>query len=202
MSAGLISEMIYQVYKSTTKQKKESRLDLFHRVLFFPDKVVACKAHFRGRDGCKNVNCHFSHSDTSLSELLKYITNAKRSLDVCVFSICCHELADVLVESHERGVIVRVVTDGEQTGATGSQIGKFRSKGIQVRHDNSSFLMHHKYVIIDGEILINGSFNWTRSAVTGNHENVVITNNTELLKPFEEEFENLWELYEPSKHLK
>ena len=71
--------------------------------------------------------------------------------------------------------------------------------GIQVRQNHgSSFLMHHKFAVIDGRYLINGSFNWTRQAVTGNNENVLITNDRNLVKEFMFEFNRLWKLFDPS----
>jgi cardiolipin hydrolase len=33
--------------------------------------------------------------------------------------------------------------------------------------DKSEFHMHHKFCVVDGETLLNGSFNWTRQAVVG-----------------------------------
>ena len=44
-------------------------------------------------------------------------------------------------------------------------------------------------------LLINGSFNWTGSAVMGNNENVVITNNTKIVRKFCIEFDRLWEAH-------
>lgn len=41
-------------------------------------------------------------------------------------------------------------------------------------------------------VLMNGSFNWTWGAVVGNNENVVITNEPELVWHFAGEFENMW----------
>ena len=49
---------------------------------------------------------------------------------------------------------MRVVTDSEQITVSGSQIGRLRKEGILVRHDTSSYLMHHKFAVIDeGRIL-------------------------------------------------
>lgn len=56
--------------------------------------------------------------------------------------------------------------------------------------------MHHKFVIIDDDILITGSANWTMQALFGNAENIIITNHPVLLKRFVEEFEKLWEIYD------
>lgn len=66
-----------------------------------------------------------------------------------------------------------------------------------VRTDNSSYNMHHKFVVVDCQLLINGSFNWTRQAITGNQENVFVTNNSKITKSFLEEFEKLWEQFDP-----
>ncbi|EDO32735.1 predicted protein, partial [Nematostella vectensis] len=143
--------------------------------------------------------CSYAHEVTSLSRLIDVLIKARRTLDVCVFTINCFELADAVIQMHKRGVVVRVLTDSEQIGSSGSQIEKFRREGIQVRNDLSSFFMHHKFAIVDGEVLANGSFNWTRQAVTGNRENVVITYERELVRKFSQEFNKLWEEYDPSK---
>ena len=59
--------------------------------------------------------------------------------------------------------------------------------------------MHHKFAIIDGRCLVNGSFNWTRQAVTGNNENVLITSDGNLVQAFQVEFNRLWKQFNPSK---
>ena len=55
-----------------------------------------------------------------------------------------------------------------------SPVEKLRRNGIQVRHNNDSYLMHHKFAIVDKHCLVNGSLNWTQQAVHGNQENVCI----------------------------
>jgi cardiolipin hydrolase len=47
---------------------------------------------------------------------------------------------------------------------------------------------------VDSSLLVNGSFNWTASAVMGNNENVVVTNNTLIVARFLGEFNKLWQL--------
>ena len=68
--------------------------------------------------------------------------------------------------------------------------------GIQVRRNNHTFLMHHKFVIVDGEILINGSFNWTRKAVFGNNENILITKENAIVSKYIQEFNKLWDKFD------
>lgn len=52
--------------------------------------------------------------------------------------------------------------------------------------------MHNKFAIIDGKVLINGSFNWTPTADKKNEENLLILTEQELIKMFLERFEYLW----------
>lgn len=66
-----------------------------------------------------------------------------------------------------------------------------------MRCNQTEFLMHHKFVIIDQSILINGSFNWTWAAITGNHENICITNNPVVVEPYMKEFKHLWSKFDP-----
>lgn len=68
--------------------------------------------------------------------------------------------------------------------------------GTKVRTKVSDNLMHHKFVIIDDDILITGSANWTMQALFGNTENIIITNHSVLVKRFVDEFKKLWDIYD------
>ena len=175
-----------------------NRPKVFHKVLFFPDNRLVCRDFF-SPEGCHFTKCRNAHYKTSLGELLDFLNNATRSLDICVFTISCHELANAALKLHETGIAVRIITNEEHEALSGSQIERFQREGIQVRHDKTSFYMHHKFVVVDGSVLITGSFNWTRQAVTGNRENVLVTNNLEIVGPYVEEYKKLWELYKPVK---
>jgi cardiolipin hydrolase len=52
--------------------------------------------------------------------------------------------------------------------------------------------MHHKFAILDGVLLINGSFNWTRQASLENRENMMITNDKVFVDQFVVAFEGMW----------
>ncbi|XP_035746759.1 mitochondrial cardiolipin hydrolase [Egretta garzetta] len=69
--------------------------------------------------------------------------------------------------------------------------------GIQVRHDQESGYMHHKFAIVDRRMLITGSLNWTTQAIHNNRENLLVVEDAEYVKPFLDEFEKIWEEYNP-----
>ena len=51
--------------------------------------------------------------------------------------------------------------------------------------------MHHKFAIFDASVLLNGSYNWTRSAFQSNRENLVTTH-TSLVTKFAKAFDAMW----------
>lgn len=56
----------------------------------------------------------------------------------------------------------------------------------------SENLMHHKFAIIDREVILTGSTNWTMQALHGNWDNVIITNQRVFVEPFVKEFDRMW----------
>ncbi len=73
--------------------------------------------------------------------------------------------------------------------------------GICVRHEMSSAVhMHHKFALVDGKRLITGSLNWTLTAVQSNKENIMVTEEPELVGPYQQEFLKLWEANDPANH--
>jgi phosphatidylserine/phosphatidylglycerophosphate/cardiolipin synthase-like enzyme len=52
--------------------------------------------------------------------------------------------------------------------------------------------MHHKFCIIDNKVIISGSYNWTFRARNHNSENIVLIENEDAIKIFDEVFKSLW----------
>jgi len=52
--------------------------------------------------------------------------------------------------------------------------------------------MHNKFAVLDGRLLINGSFNWTVTAEESNTENTIFTTAPEYVRPYKAEFDKLF----------
>jgi len=72
--------------------------------------------------------------------------------------------------------------------------------GVPVRMKKSPFLMHHKFLVIDKNILINGSSNWTSTSFAGNWDNIIVTSVPALVMPFSRHFSQLWTEFSEMDH--
>ncbi|WP_240153412.1 phospholipase D-like domain-containing protein [Erwinia amylovora] len=67
------------------------------------------------------------------------------------------------------------------------------NQGIPVRLDARYAIMHHKFMVVDGDTVQTGSFNYTASAATRNAENALLVQGSpELAKSYQDEFNHLW----------
>lgn len=137
----------------------------------------------------------FSPGETCLRNLRGLMRAARTELAICVFTIADDRLVDEIVAAHERGVRVRVVSDDDKQHDSGSDIARLVDRGVAVRLDAGPSHMHHKFALFDGRLLANGSFNWTRSATARNDENLVVTDDANLVRSFAQQFEVLWQRF-------
>jgi len=81
---------------------------------------------------------------------------------------------------------------------TGLPFQKFIDAGGKFYFSDEENPMHNKFCIIDNQVLINGSYNWTYYAESKNRENIlIIKNESNVVKAFETEFSQLIELVKP-----
>lgn len=137
----------------------------------------------------------FAPGDACLRKLRELCRSAKRSLDVCVYTISDDRLSEEILACHQRGIQVRVISDNDKKYDEGSDVMRLIERGVPLRIDDSPYHMHHKFALFDGRLLANGSFNWTRSATTSNEENLVVTDDANLVRSFSGHFEELWRKY-------
>ena len=99
---------------------------------------------------------------------------------------------EAIREAGQRRVAVRIITDNDKARDAGSDIARMARSGLAIKVDLAPDHMHHKFALIDGERLLTGSYNWTRSAASHNQENLLITNDPDALKAYTAEFVKLW----------
>jgi len=139
----------------------------------------------------------FSPGTDCLNTIVRHFREARRSVDLCVFTLSDDRIAREVLAAHRRGVALRFVTDNTKEFDAGSDVAELRRAGVPVVVDRTEAHMHHKFALFDGTWLLNGSYNWTRSACEWNEENLVASNEPALVARFQDAFEQLWRGLQP-----
>jgi cardiolipin hydrolase len=139
--------------------------------------------------------CYFSPGDDCENAIVSCIRNAKHSVKICVFTISENVISDAIVKAHKKGISVKIITDNDKLNDMGSDIRMLSKAGVRTRIDQSASHMHHKFCLVDKEVLLTGSYNWTKSAADRNQENILVTEDPKMVKSYLSEFEKLWDLF-------
>jgi len=137
------------------------------------------------------VTVSFSRPEDTSSLLQYWIGKANVTIQLMVMLITQDELASSLIDAHERGVDVDVIIDDDWVSSSGSDYQGILDAGIDIRGDERGGLMHHKVMIIDGYIVVVGSYNWSASAEDSNDENLLVLKSTVIATQYLEEFDRI-----------
>lgn len=118
--------------------------------------------------------------------IIQQIGQAKAEIIVQAYSFTSAPIARALLEAWQRGVSVEVILDKSQKKQRYSSYTFFKNQGIPVFIDAAHAIAHNKIIIIDQQIVITGSFNFTKAAETKNAENVLIIKSTEMAKIYKD----------------
>lgn len=150
---------------------------------------------------------YFSPDNDPDDHLLDLLCDARESLDVMVFTFGSSSplMAGVVNRWYtwrQQGDPVkrmRVALESQQARYW-SALPPLQAMGVPVKLErNPNAKLHHKVAIIDGRIVILGSYNWTRPANEENDENCLVLSNREVADFFTGAFDELWNdvLYAP-----
>lgn len=134
----------------------------------------------------------FSPGEDCRQAIIRQVNGALRELKICVFTISDDSITRAIVNTHRRGVALKIITDNDKSFDHGSDIDAMAKEGIAIKMDISSNHMHHKFMVVDERTLLTGSYNWTSSAARFNHENILLTREQGVVKSFDKEFDRLW----------
>ena len=140
-------------------------------------------------DGVQVEN-YFSPVDEVMQKLVQYVGGAKKSIHFMAFTYTDAGLSAAMIARAKAGVDVQGVI--ENRGASEGAMVPLACAKLPVKVDGNKYTMHHKVIIIDGQYVITGSFNFTKSADTANDDNVLVIHSPAVAALYEQEYARVY----------
>lgn len=132
-----------------------------------------------------SIEVFFSPGGGCTETVVREISRAKRGIVVQAYSFTSAPIADALVEASRRQVAVTVLLDKSQRTERYSLANYLRKSGVRTRIDSKHTIAHNKVIVIDGETVLTGSFNFTAAAEKSNAENLLVIHDPEVARQYE-----------------
>jgi len=154
-----------------------------------------------------------SDPSNGLAWLATRLTGVKRSLDMSLFVFSAQNLADTLIGLQQRRVAIRLLGDPGFANRSfsegldllgvalpdsrcrieaGNRVWKRSLAGVGTPQLAAGDKLHHKFAVLDHQLVISGSFNWSPSAAHQNDEVLLLIHSSLLARHFEAEMDRLW----------
>ncbi len=143
----------------------------------------------RGGEG-GSVQVCFSPKGGATEAVVRELNGARKTVRVQAYSFTSQPIAKALVEAKKRGVDVEIVVDKSQRTERYTEADFTANQGIPTYIDSKHAIAHNKIVLIDGETILTGSFNFTKAAEENNAENLLILKGfPDLVRQYERNYE-------------
>lgn len=124
--------------------------------------------------------------------ILAEINGSKESIYVAMAYFTDRDIAMAIINAKNRNVYVDVILSSNIQNET----VKLMLKGANINvhafdTGDSRGIMHHKFCLIDSNITINGSYNYSLNASNNNVENIHVSDDNKIYEQFLTEFERL-----------
>jgi phosphatidylserine/phosphatidylglycerophosphate/cardiolipin synthase-like enzyme len=147
-----------------------------------------------------NIQVGFSPEGSARKLILETIGSAERSIQVLAYAFQAPDITQALVDAKKRGVDVRVVVDKKRNlnKASKTAMDFVTRNGVALRTNDHYHLHHDKTIIVDGNTVQTGSFNYAESAEKANSENVVVIRDMpDVSRKYLAHWQSRWDLGKP-----
>jgi len=139
--------------------------------------------------GARQWAVYFSPLGGGTEAIVTAVSQARTSIHVQAYAFSSRPIIQAIIAAHTRGVSVEVILDQSQRTERFSGQAALLAAGVPTWLDGAHQIAHNKIMIIDGETVITGSFNFTRSAEEHNAENLLVVHDRALAGRYEANFQ-------------
>ena len=150
-----------------------------------------------GQRAANTSEVFFSPGGGIAARIVQEIQRARISIDIAIYTFTETEIANALIAAKNRGVAIRIIADSEEAIGAGSVIPRLEKAGFQLKRTAGigTGIMHNKYAIFDGQVLLTGSYNWSFSAENSNFENAIFVRDPAVISSYQANFVSIWKLH-------
>ncbi len=134
----------------------------------------------------------FAPEDKVIDRLIPLVQSAQRSIRLMAFSFTHDGLQQAVLERAQAGVDVRGIFETRGSETEYSALRGLYCAGVPVLQDGNPGTFHHKVFVIDDQIVVTGSLNFSDNADKSNDENTVVVTNRDIAARYLQEFERRW----------
>lgn len=127
-----------------------------------------------------NIQVYFSPKGGCTEAVVRELGKARSSVLVQAYSFTSAPIAKAVVDAHKRGVKVYVILDKSQRTANYSSADFLNNSSVPIYIDAKHAIAHNKVMVIDGQTVLSGSFNFTVAAEQSNAENLLVIDDAKL----------------------
>lgn len=126
--------------------------------------------------------------------LTDFINTAKSTIDMSIYQFDLENATQALLDAKQRGVKIRVTTDIDVLEDEGENPWFLRLKkaGIPVEGGNTDGIMHNKFVVVDGQQVWMGTWNFTDNDTYRYNNAGLWIKSTELARNYTAAFEKMF----------
>ena len=128
----------------------------------------------------------FTPDEDCTGLVIRSVQAARKSIMVQAYAFTSRPIARSLADAKRRGLDVRVILDASNRGDRRSVADVLAHVGIPVLIDARHRIAHNAVMIIDGETVLTGSFDFTQAAQLDNAENLLVIHSWALARHYEE----------------
>ena len=127
-------------------------------------------------------------------KLTAFINTAQTSVDMAIYQLDLPNVTLALLNAQKRGAKVRVVTslDILNDPTENASFKQLENAGIPVVGGNANAIMHNKFVVVDGQAVWTGSWNFTTNDTYRYNNNGLLVQSVELARNYAVTFDKMF----------
>ena len=136
---------------------------------------------------------YFTPSLDCENQVIRLLDSAQNKIQIAVYSINNTQITQALLRAHERGIPIQILTDRTQASGKKASAPLLKKEGIDIKVHSKHRIEHNKFMVVDENTVITGSYNWTNPASLKNSENcLLVWNDADTVAKYVNRFEYLW----------
>jgi len=141
------------------------------------DKAPEWQVYFSPKGGCTEA-------------VVNAVARAHNTVLMQAYSFTSAPIAKALVDAENRGVKVQAILDKSQLTERYTAATFLLHAGIPTYIDAQHAIAHNKVMVIDGHVVLTGSFNFTTAAEEHNAENLLVIDDKALAEKYTKNWSN------------